>query len=62
MFPYLYLVPASLSQIANLPTKLKLCVGTAVMMTDNISVCERLINVSIGTHVGDQSHFAIQYM
>ena len=39
----------SLSQTANLPAKLKLCVGTRVMLTDNISVSERLINGSIGT-------------
>ena len=38
-----------LSQTANLPTKLKLCVGAWVMLTDNISVSDRLINGSIGT-------------
>ena len=39
----------SLYQTANLPAKLKLCVGTRVMLTDNISVFDRLINGSIGT-------------
>ena len=31
---------------------------------DNISVFDRLINGSIGRvkHIGDQSHFVIQYM
>ena len=43
---YLYL---GLSQTANLPAKLKLCVGARVMLTDNISVSGRLINGSIGT-------------
>ena len=38
-----------LSQIASLPAKLKLCVGARVMLTDNISVSDRLINGSIGT-------------
>ena len=38
-----------LSQTANLPEKLKLCVGARVMLTDNISVSERLINGSVGT-------------
>ena len=38
-----------LSQTANLPAKLKLCVGARVMLTDNISVSDRLINGSIGT-------------
>ena len=38
-----------LSQTANLPTKLKLCVGARVMFTDNINVSDRLINGSIGT-------------
>ena len=37
-----------LSQTANLPAKLKLCVGTRVMLTDNISVSDRLINGSVG--------------
>ena len=35
---------------ANLPAKLKLCVGARVMLTDNnISVSDRLINGSSGT-------------
>ena len=38
-----------LSQTANLLAKLKLCVGARVMLTDNISVSGRLINVSTGT-------------
>ena len=38
-----------LSQTANLPEKSKLCVGARVMLTDNISVSGRLINVSTGT-------------
>ena len=38
-----------LSQTANLPAKLKLCVGARVMLSDNISVSDRLINGSIGT-------------
>ena len=38
-----------LSQTANLPAKLKLCVGARVMLTDIISVSGRLINGSIGT-------------
>ena len=37
-----------LSQTANIPAKLKLCVGARVMLTDNISVSDRLINGSIG--------------
>ena len=37
-----------ISQTANLPAKLKLCVGARVMLTDN-SVSDRLINSSIGT-------------
>ena len=45
-----------LSQTANLPTKLKLCVVARVLLTD-ISVSERLINGSIGTvkHTGKRS-------
>ena len=39
----------SLSQTANLPAKLKLCVGARVMLTDNVSVSDRLINSSLGT-------------
>ena len=35
--------------MANLPAKLKLLVGAWVMVTDNISVSDRLINGSIGT-------------
>ena len=38
-----------LSQTANLPAKLKLCVGARVMLTDNISISDRLIKGSIGT-------------
>ena len=38
-----------LSQTANLHAKLKLCVGLRLMLTDNISVSDRLINSSIGT-------------
>ena len=38
-----------LSQTANLPAKLKLCVGARVMLTDNVSVSDRLINSSLGT-------------
>ena len=38
-----------LSQTANVPEKFKLCVGAMVMLTDNISVSDRLINGSIGT-------------
>ena len=38
-----------LSQTANLPAKLKLCVGARVMLADNISVSDRLINGSLGT-------------
>ena len=38
-----------LSQTANLPAKSKLCVGATVMLTDNISVSDRLINGLIGT-------------
>ena len=38
-----------LSQTANLPAKLKLCVGARVILTDNISVSDRLINGSLGT-------------
>ena len=36
----------SLSQTVNQPAKLKLCVGARVMLTDNISVSDRLINSS----------------
>ena len=38
-----------LSQTANLSARLKLCVGARVILTDNISVSDRLINDSIGT-------------
>ena len=38
-----------LSQTANLPAKLKLCVAVRVMLTDNIIVSDRSINDSIGT-------------
>ena len=38
-----------LSRTANLPAKLKLCVGARVMLTDSFSVSDRLINGSIGT-------------
>ena len=38
-----------LSQTANLPAKLKLCVIARVMLTDNVSVSGRLINGPIGT-------------
>ena len=38
-----------LSQTANLPAKLKLCIGARVLLTDNISVSDRLISDSIGT-------------
>ena len=38
-----------LSQTAKLPAKLELCVGARIMLTDNISVPDRLINGSIGT-------------
>ena len=53
-----------LSQTANLPAKLKLCVGARIMLTDNISVSDRLVNGSIGTvkHLGHQSHFVVQHM
>ena len=37
------------SQTANLPEKFKLCAGARVMLTDKISVSDRLINGSIGT-------------
>ena len=40
---------ASLNQTGNLPTTLKLCIGARFMLTDNISVADRLINGSIGT-------------
>ena len=33
----------SLTQTANLPAKLKVCVGARIMLTDNISVSDRLI-------------------
>ena len=38
-----------LSQIANLPAKLKLCAGAKVVLTENISVADRLISSSICT-------------
>ena len=38
-----------LSQISNLPAKLKLSVGVRVMLTDDLTVTDRLINGSIGT-------------
>ena len=38
-----------LNKTANLPAKLKVCVGARVMLTDNISISDRLINGSIGT-------------
>ena len=37
------------SETANLPEKFKLCAGARVMLTDKISVSDRLINGSIGT-------------
>ena len=37
-----------LSQTANLAAKLKLCVGARVILTNNISVSDRLINGSVG--------------
>ena len=37
------------SQTANRPAKLKLCVVARVILTDNVSVSDRLINGSIGT-------------
>ena len=37
-----------LSQTVNLPAKFKLCVRARVLLTDNISVSNRLINGSIG--------------
>ena len=40
---------ASLTQTANLPAKFKLFVGARIMLTDNISMSDRLINGSIGT-------------
>ena len=53
-----------LSQTSNLPAKLKLCFGARVMLTDNTSVSDRLINSSIGTvkHLRHQSYFVVQYM
>ena len=39
----------SLPQTVNPPGKLKLCVGVRVMLTDNISVSDKLSNSSIGT-------------
>ena len=38
-----------LSETTNLPAKLKLCVVARVMLTDNVSVSDRLINGSLGT-------------
>ena len=40
---------ASLNQTANLPAKLKVCIGARLILTDNISVSDKLINGSIGT-------------
>ena len=53
-----------LSQTANLPAKLKLCVDAMVMLTDNTNASDRLINGSIGTAkpLGNQSHFVVQYV
>ena len=44
-------IPAytGLNQTGNLPAVLKVCVGARFMLTDNISVTDRLINGSIGT-------------
>ena len=39
----------SLKQTANLPSKLILCVGARLMLTDNINISDWLINGSIGT-------------
>ena len=39
----------NLNQTANLPGKLKVCVGARLMLTDNINISDRLINGSIGT-------------
>ena len=36
-----------LGQTANLPGKLKLCVGAIIMLTDKMSFSDRLINTSI---------------
>ena len=40
-----------LFQTVNLPAKMKLCVGATVTLTDNISIFDKLINVSIGTEI-----------
>ena len=45
---YLYLI-TFVSQTPNLPVKLKLYVGAMVILIDNISFSDRLINGSIGT-------------
>ena len=39
----------SLNQTANLPAKLKVCIGARLMLTDNIRVSARLLIGSIGT-------------
>ena len=46
-----------LSELAYLPAKLKLSVGPRIILTDNISVSDRLINGSIGTvkHINRRS-------
>ena len=40
---------ASLNQTGNLPSQLKVCVGARLMLTDNVSIADKLINGSIGT-------------
>ena len=53
----------SLNQTGNLPAKLKVCIGARLMLTDNISVADRLINGSIGTirYLHFNPHFNIGY-
>ena len=44
-----------ISNTGNLPKQLKICVGTRVMLTDNMDIGDRLINGSIGTVIHIQS-------
>ena len=52
-----------ISQTAYLPSKLKLCVGARVILTDNINVPDRFIISSMDSvrHSADQNHFIVNF-
>ena len=56
----MYSIPdnCSLTNTANLPGKLKLCVGARIMLLDNIDIPGKLINGSINeSTLIEESHF-----